>query len=104
MPMPRLPLLLVPLLAGCTDSLGLGSNCRSAMTAVRQAEGGPADLVQGPEELQGEFTEVWLYFDEGADTGRRYAFRWGVSIPTCQLEGPAPVSRTVLKAGGPTIQ
>jgi hypothetical protein len=96
------PLLLGPLLAGCTDSLGLdGGDCSAAMTQVRRSEGRPPDLVQGPEEVQGDFTEVWTYYEGSA--GRRYSFRWGTSVRQCVTEGPAPVSRVVVKTDRPTL-
>ena len=89
------------LLAGCTDSLGVGGDCSSAMTSTRRTEGRPPDLVQGPSELDGDFTEVWTFYQ--GSSGRRYSFRWGVSVLQCDVEGPAIVSRVVVKSGGSTL-
>ena len=36
-------------------------------------------------------------------TGRRYSFRWGVTVLSCQVEGPTTVSRVIVKEG-PTLQ
>jgi hypothetical protein len=94
-------MLLVPLLVGCTDALGLGGNCSSAMTSVRRDEGRPPDLVQGPTELDGDFSEVWTFYQ--GTSGRRYSFRWGVSVRQCEVEGPSIVSRVMVKTGRPTL-
>ena len=87
-------LLLAAPLSGCVDSLGVGGDCSQAMTSVSRSEGRPPDLVQ-EDELQGDFTEVWTYWE--GSTGRRYSFRWGVSVLSCQVEGPATVSRVIVK-------
>jgi hypothetical protein len=81
--MRRAPLLLVvlPLLTGCVDALGIGSSCSSEMRDVRAAHGGPPDETQRDED-RGDYTEVW-YFD---DSRRRYTFRWGVSYAECDVQ------------------
>ena len=94
-------LLLLPFLTGCVDSLGIGGDCSSQMTSVRRDNGGrPPDQVQ-EDDLQGDFTEVWTYYQ--GSTGKRYTFRWGVSVLSCQVEGPVPVSRVIVKEGAPTL-
>ena len=93
-----LVLLTLASLAGCVDSLGVsGGDCSSQMTRVRRDEGRPPDQVQD-EDLQGDFSEVWTYYS--GSTGRRYIFRWGVTVRSCQVEGPVAVSRQVVTAGG----
>ena len=96
------PLLLLPL-AGCTDALGLVSDCGGSKTDVRRAEGGPPTSSQGPEELDGDFEEVWFYFPDGSRAGRKYTFRWGESFLTCETEGPFSVSRVLLTSGATTL-
>lgn len=80
--MRRTPLLLLvlPLVTGCVDALGIGSTCAARMRDVRASEGGPPDETQRDED-RGDFTEVW-YFD---DSRRRYTFRWGVSYAECDV-------------------
>ena len=84
-------LLLAPL-SGCVDSLGIGGDCSSQMSAVTRTEGRPPDLVQ-EDDLQGDFSEVWTFWS--GSSGRRYSFRWGVSVLSCQVEGPTTVSRVI---------
>ena len=96
------PLLLVPLLAGCTDSLGISSrDCSSVMTQIRRNEGRPPDNTQGPTELEGDFEEVWFYAADGNGPARRYSFRWGVSVQSCEANGPSPVTNRVPEPAGP---
>jgi hypothetical protein len=93
-----LALLFLALLPGCTDSLGIsGSDCTSQMNRVRRDEGGPPDQRQ-ENDIEGDFSEVWTYWD--GSSGRRYSFRWGVSVLSCQMEGPAAVSRVVVPERG----
>jgi hypothetical protein len=96
------PLLLLPL-AGCADALGIVSDCSGSMTSVRRAEGGPPTSTQGPTELDGDFEEVWFYFTSGSSTGRKYSFRWGESLLTCETDGPIPVSRVMIGNGASTL-
>jgi hypothetical protein len=85
-------LLLLPLLAGCTDSLGLGQNCGAEKTEVRLREGrGPDDVQTG--EVGGDFTERWYYYDSSGQTRAVYTFRWGVSYDGCQVDGGAGFAR-----------
>ena len=77
--------LLIPLLAGCTDSLGIGSNCSAEMQEVRRQEGRGPDSVQ-TDELAGNHSEQWVYF--GGGSNRVYTFRWGTSYESCQVSGP----------------
>ena len=97
---PAFALLLLAPLTGCVDSLGVGGDCSSQMAQIRQREGGPPDLVQKGD-LEGDFTEVWTYWE--GSSGNRYSFRWGVSVLSCQVEGPTTVSRLIVKEG-PTLQ
>jgi hypothetical protein len=95
---PTLALLLLALLPGCTDSLGIsGGDCTTQMTRVRRDEGRPPDQVQ-EEDLQGDFSEVWTYWT--GSSGRRYSFSWGVSRFSCQVEGPITVSRVIIPERG----
>jgi hypothetical protein len=87
----RLLLVLLLILPGCADGLGLGADCSAEMTAVRLREGRSPDEVQGPEELGGNFVERWYYF-VGGSPQRVYTFRWGVSFEACQVEGPSRFS------------
>ena len=100
---PYLPLLLISLASGCTDSLGIGGDCSVDMTLVRRREGGPPQSTQGPAEFAGVFEEVWFYFPTGARQGQKYTFRWGSGIDSCEMSSES-VSRSVLRprAGGPT--
>jgi hypothetical protein len=83
-------LLLVCLLAGCTDSLGLGQNCGAEKTEVRLREGrGPDDVQSG--EVGGDHTERWYYYSGGQT--RVYTFRWGVSYEGCEVDGGAGFAR-----------
>jgi len=93
-------LLLLPL-SGCADALGLVSDCGGSQTAVRRAEGGPADDTQGPAEFDGDFEEVWFYWNGRA--GRKYTFRWGESYLTCETSGPVSVSRLLIRNGASTF-
>jgi hypothetical protein len=95
---PALALLLLSLLPGCVDSLGVsGGDCTSQMTRVRRDEGRPPDQVQ-EDNIQGDFSEVWTFYD--GSVGRRYSFRWGVSVLSCQVEGPVAVSRVIVPERG----
>ena len=93
-------LVLVPLLAGCTDAVGVGGDCSSAMTSVRLNEGGPPDDTQGPTDLEGDFEEVWFYFADSGGAARKYSFRWGVSVQSCEVTGPSPVTNRVPASAG----
>ena len=96
-----LALLLLALLPGCVDSLGVtGADCSSQMTRIRREEGRPADTVQ-EENLQGDFSEVWTFWN--GSSGRRYSFRWGISALACEVEGPFTVSRVIIREGGSTL-
>ena len=77
---------LLLLLSGCVDGLGIGADCDAAMRDVRRREGQPDSVQQN--ELAGNFTERWYYFDSGT-SGRVYTFRWGTSHASCQMDGPA---------------
>src|SRR5215203_1904860 len=91
---PAFALLFLSFLPGCVDSLGVtGGDCTSQMNRVRRDEGGPPHQVQ-EDNLQGDFSEVWTYWEGSA--GRRYSFRWGVSVLACQAEGPVTVSRLIV--------
>ena len=79
-------LLALSLLGGCADSLGIGSSCTAAMTAVRLQEGTPLDSER-VEEGNGDYRELWVY------SNARYTFRWGASYDSCQVDGPVDFSR-----------
>ena len=91
-----IPILSLSLLAGCTDALGIGGDCVASMNLVRRTEGGPPQSTQGPTELSGTYEEIWFYFPGGARQGRKYSFRWGSGVNSCEMEGPTPVSRSKL--------
>ena len=75
-----------PLLAGCVDSLGIGSSCSAEMRAVQVAHGQPLDSDR-VNEGGGDFSELWIYANS------RYTFRWGPSYESCRVEGPVRFSR-----------
>lgn len=84
--MPRtLPLLaLALLLAGCTDSLGIGSDCAAQMASVRLQHGGPDETASGIESVR------WIYGSSGRG-GFYYDFDWGGG--SCRVDGPVSFSR-----------
>lgn len=85
-------LLLLPLLAGCVDGLGIGLDCGVQMNEVRRLEGRPPDSVKR-DELAGDFVEQWIYAAAGRN--RVYTFRWGASYPTCEVDRPSSAARSV---------
>ena len=72
-------LFLVPL-AGCVDSLGIGSSCSAEMAQTRIQYGQPDGFDE--DESRGDYYEVWDYYDQEI----RFVFRWGASYDRCRVE------------------
>lgn len=100
-----LTLLLLPLLAGCADLVGVVGDCAPEMRELRNDRGQPTSR-EGPTRVGGDFSESWFYQSGGSID--RYTFRWGASYSSCEVEGPvrfskAPVPRELSlqqRAGG----
>lgn len=82
-----LVLLLGSGVAGCIDSLGVGSDCSAAMLQIRLQEGSPVDSERS--EFRGVYTELWIY----TSPNRTYEFRWGAGYSECEVDGPNSFSR-----------
>lgn len=77
------------LLAGCTDSLGVGTDCDAEMRVVRLREGLPYSTQRGSE--GGRRVERWYY--ESTAGRYYYEFAWGGSDEECVVRGPIRFAR-----------
>jgi len=83
-PMRTIPLLLlVLLLSGCVDSLGIGSGCAAEMQGVRLREGQPQEIAPGRN------SERWIYSSKRV----YYDFGWGSEGEPCEVDGPTRFER-----------
>ncbi len=92
------PLLLLMVLPGCLDGLGIGGACESEMQEVRRRHGAPDQQARGLR------SEIWLY--GRAPNGFYYEFNWGSAGEPCQVVGPINQSlledrEMLLEAGAP---
>jgi hypothetical protein len=77
--------MLMLLLPGCVDGLGIGAACETEMQAVRRSHGAPDQRERGLR------SEIWLY---GRGPGGFYfEFSWGAAGDPCQVIGPVNQSR-----------
>jgi hypothetical protein len=85
--MPKLLLaaIMMLLLSGCVDGMGIGAACESEMQDVRRAHGAPDQRERGLR------SEIWLYGRGPA--GFYYEFSWGAAGDPCQVIGPLSQSR-----------
>jgi len=79
------PLMLLMVLSGCVDALGIGSGCESEMQEVRRQHGPPDQRARGMR------SEIWLY--GSSSTGFYYEFSWGAVGEPCEVLGPLSQSR-----------
>jgi hypothetical protein len=91
-------LLLLLVLPGCLDGLGIGSACESEMQDVRRRHGAPDQQARGVR------SEIWLY--GRSPGGFYYEFSWGSAGEPCQVVGPIsqsllPDRDLLLDAGAP---
>ena len=84
--------LILPLLAGCTDALGIGGQCESEMSTVRRDFGNPDDFGTGGS-LE---SQIWFY---DAEAGRdRFTFEFNWESGACVVSGPNFYARVPLDA------
>jgi hypothetical protein len=85
--MPKLLLLavLMLLLPGCVDGLGIGTACETEMQSVRRTHGAPDQRERGLR------SEIWFY--GRGPGGFYYEFSWGAAGDPCQVIGPVNQSR-----------
>lgn len=83
------PAILLIVLPGCVDGLGIGAACESEMQQVRRRHGAPDQQARGMR------SEIWLYGQP--PSGFYYEFSWGSAGEPCQVVGP--VSQSLLGDG-----
>jgi hypothetical protein len=81
-----LPAILLILLSGCVDGIGIGVACEAEMQRVRRQHGAPDQQARGLR------SEIWLY--GRPPSGFYFEFSWGSAGEPCQVVGP--VSQSLL--------
>ena len=74
--------LILPLLAGCTDALGIGTQCTAEMARVRRDFGNPDDIGTGGS-LE---SQIWFYDARQGRNRFTYEFDWEGG--SCLVSGP----------------